>query len=36
MKKFRKLKMGSGSFNAYYLEFIKLIAKLEFTKEMIL
>ena len=36
MEKFRKLKMGSGSFNAFYLEFIKLVAKLKFTKEMLL
>ena len=36
MEKFRELKMGSGSFNAFYSEFIKLAAKLEFTKEMLL
>lgn len=36
MKKFRKLKMGLGSFNAFYLKFIKLAAELEFTKEMLL
>ena len=35
MKKFRELKMGSRSFNAFYLEFIKLAAKLEFTKEIL-
>ena len=28
--------MGSGFFNAFYSEFIKLAAKLEFTKEMLL
>ena len=36
MEKFRELKMGSGSFNAFYSEFIKLAAELEFTKEMLL
>ena len=36
MEKFRELKMGLGSFNAFYLEFIKLAAELEFTKEMLL
>lgn len=36
IKKFRELKMGSGFFNAFFLKFIKLAAKLEFTKEMLL
>ena len=36
MKKFRELKMGSGSFNAFYLEFIKLATKLKFIKEILL
>lgn len=36
MEKFRKLKMGSGFFNAFYSKFIKLVAELKFTKEMLL
>ena len=36
IKKFRELKMGLGFFNAFYSEFIKLVAKLEFTKKMLL
>ena len=36
IEKFKELKMGSGSFNAFYLEFIKLATELEFTKEMLL
>ena len=36
MEKFRELKMGSRFFNAFYSEFIKLAAELEFTKEMLL
>lgn len=36
MKKFRKLKMGSEFFNAFYLKFIKLATKLEYTKEILL
>ena len=36
IEKSRELKMGSSSFNAFYLEFIKLAAKLEFIKEILL
>ena len=36
MKKFRELKMGLGFFNAFYFKFIKLVAKLKFTKEILL
>ena len=36
MEKFKELKIGLGSFNTFYSEFIKLTAKLEFTKEMLL
>ena len=36
MEKFRKLKMGTRSFNTFYFKFIKLVAKLEFIKEMLL
>ena len=35
MEKFRELKIGLDSFNAFCSEFIKLVAKLEFTKEML-
>ena len=34
--KFKELKMGSKSFNIFYLKVIKLAAKFEFTKEMLL
>lgn len=30
------MKIGLGSFNDFYLEFIKLATKLEFIKEMLL
>ena len=36
MKKFRELKIGLGFFNVFYSKFIKLAAKLEFTKKMLL
>ena len=36
IEKFRELKMGSGSFNAFYSEFIKLATELKFTKKMLL
>ena len=36
IEKFRELKMGSRSFNAFYSKFIKLAAKLKFTKKMLL
>ena len=36
IKKFRKLKISSGFFNIFYSKFVKLAAKLEFTKEMLL
>ena len=36
MEKFKKLKMGLGFFNTFYSEFIKLVVKLEFIKEMLL
>ena len=36
MENFGELKIDSGSFNTFYSEFIKLAAKLEFTKEMLL
>lgn len=35
-KKFRELKIGLGSFNIIYSQFIKLAAKTEFTKEILL
>ena len=36
IKKFRELKIGLGFFNVFYLEFIKLIAKFNFIKEILL
>ena len=36
IEKFKELKMGSESFNTSYSEFIKLAAKLEFIKEILL
>ena len=36
IEKFKELKMGLGSFNAFYLKFIKLVAKLMFIKEILL
>ena len=36
IEKFGELKMGSGSFNAFYSEFFKLAANLEYIKEMLL
>lgn len=35
-KKFRRLKIGTRSFNAFYSEFIRLLTKRKFTKEMLL
>ena len=36
MKKSTILKIGSKSFNNFYLEFIKLVTKFKFKKEMLL
>ena len=36
IEKFRELKMGSESFNVFYSKFIKLAAKLEFIKKILL
>ena len=36
IKKFRELKIGLRSFNAFYSKFIKLAVKLEFTKKILL
>ena len=36
MKKFKELKKGTRSFNAFYSKFIKLIAKFKFTKKILL
>ena len=35
-EKFRESKIGSESFNTFYSEFIKLVAKLKFRKEILL
>ena len=35
IKKFRELKIGLEFFNTLYSEFIKLAAKLEFTKKIL-
>lgn len=36
IEKFNKLKIDLKSFNVFYSKFIKLIAKLEFTQEILL
>lgn len=36
IEKFRKLKICLGSFNTFHSEFIKLVAKLKFTKKIVL
>lgn len=36
MKKFKKLKIDMRFFNTFYSKFIKLAAKLEFIKEILL
>lgn len=36
MEKFKELKIGSRSFNVFYLKYNKLITKFEFIKEMLL